>query len=84
MADNDANLYKYRLKHICHPLIDGHKWFLISKSLMKRSLLFEYSRKPKPENTKDFDGEAVKFKIVGWWAYGFLDYLWIFGANYTG
>jgi len=76
---NDINVMRSELKYFYHPFITGKKWFLVDSSAMKRHLKWFDSRHPSPERDQDFDTEAIKYKVVGSWSYGYTDYKWIYG-----
>lgn len=83
-ADNQKNIYKEELSYMVNPYITGKKWFLVEPTLMKggEGLNWYWAKDPYTvEYVDDFDTEVGKYKVTGWWSYGFDTWFWIFGCN---
>jgi len=80
VADNTKNVYSgYRVLH--NPRITGNKWFVVDDMRMKEWLKWYTGREPKLERFDEFDTEAMKYKVVGRWAFGWDTWQWIYGNN---
>lgn len=78
----NANMYMGNIKVIVCPFIRAENrknWFAVDSSRLKDLNIWQWRRKPETGNITDFDTETLKFKVVGRWAYGFLDYTFIYG-----
>ncbi|KAE8559789.1 phage head protein [Paenibacillus polymyxa] len=81
-ADHNINIYEGDLKVIINPFFaKGNKkaWVLADSSRMKRAQKWFDKRRPETGNMDDFDSEIAKFKVVGRWSYGCIDWTWGFG-----
>jgi phage major head subunit gpT-like protein len=83
-ADNDLNYYD-GLTFEVNPRIDGNKWFLVDKDVMKGGdglNWYNTSRNPyKVEYQDDFDSEVGKYKSVGLWSWGTDSWYFVYGND---
>lgn len=80
----DANMYMGNIKVIVNPFIDPAKrknWFAADSARMHDLNIWQNRRKIENGTMTDFDTEVSKFKAIGRWAYGFLNYSFIYGHN---
>jgi len=76
------NIYEGDVKVIVNPFLKNRKaWFAADDTRMKNAHKWFDRRKPENGSVTDFDTEVSKFKVVGRWSYGFIDYSWVFGHN---
>lgn len=82
----DANMYQGHIKVIVDPFIAPtarKNWFAADSARLKDLNQWQNRRKVENGSITDFDTEASKFKAIGRWAYGFLNYSFIYGHEVT-
>ncbi|MNO36214.1 Mu-like prophage major head subunit gpT [compost metagenome] len=82
----DANMYMGNIKVIVNPFIsptNRKNWYAADSSRMKDLNIWQNRRKIENGSITDFDTEVSKFKAIGRWAYGFLNYSFAYGHKVT-
>ncbi|WP_339211895.1 Mu-like prophage major head subunit gpT family protein [Paenibacillus sp. FSL L8-0333] len=82
----DANMYQGHIKVIVNPFINPSKrknWFAVDSARLQQFNIWQWRRKPEDGSITDFDTEVTKHKVVGRWAYGFINYSFIYGHEVT-
>lgn len=81
-ANYNINIYEGDVNVIVNPYLKNRKaWFAIDDARMRNAHKWFDRRKAENGSVTDFDTEVSKFKVVGRWSYGFIDYSWVFGHN---
>lgn len=79
-ANHDINMYQGDITVIVNPFLKNRKyWVAADSSRMKNANKWFDRRKPENGSITDFDTEIAKFKVVGRWSYGTVDWTWGFG-----
>lgn len=79
-ANHNINIYEGDITVIVNPFFKNRKdWFAADSSRMKNANKWFDRRKPENGSITDFDTEVAKFKVVGRWSYGTIDWTWVFG-----
>lgn len=80
----NINVYEGQINVIVNPFLKNQfAWFAVDSARMKMYHLWYDRRKPEYGQTTDFDTEAMKYKVIGRWSKGFVNYSWIYGNNAT-
>jgi len=87
-ADNQDNAYK-DFSYMIHPLIDGKKFFVVNKEIMKGGSGLNWFMRKDPRNLErdgdiakgDFNTEMLSWKAVGRWVKGWTNWHWVAGSN---
>lgn len=82
----DANMYMGNIKVIVNPFISPAKrknWFAADSARLRQLNIWQWRRKVENGSITDFDTEVTKYKAVGRWGYGFINYSFIYGHNVT-
>lgn len=78
----NLNIYEGDVTVIVNPFLKNRKaWFAIDKARMMNAHKWFDRRKPETGSITDFDTEVAKYKVVGRWSYGAIDWSWIYGHN---
>ncbi len=83
-AAQTANFHAGRYEVIPYLRLDDsdtNNWFLVDKTRMKESLVWINRINPELNNTVDFETYILKTALYMRYAYGFLDWRWIFGSQ---
>lgn len=81
-ANFNVNMYEGQIKVIVNPFLKNRKaWFAIDSTRMKSAAKWFDRRKPENGSITDFDTEVAKFKVVGRWSYGAVDWSYVYGHN---
>ncbi|MFA4854192.1 MAG: hypothetical protein WC616_02445 [Candidatus Omnitrophota bacterium] len=88
VGDNTKNVYK-DFKYLIHPLITGHKWFVVVEDIMKGGSGLNWFMRRDPRNLErdgdaakgDFNTEKLSWKSVGRWVKGWTNWFFIYGQN---
>lgn len=88
VADNQDNIYK-DFSFFIHPLINGRKWFVVSRDLMKGGSGLNWFMRRDPRKLErdgdaakgDFNTEMLSWKAVGRWDQGWTNWFWLAGNN---
>lgn len=78
----DANMYMGNIKVIVNPFIHPSKrknWYAADSARLRQFNMWQERRKVENGTMTDFDTEAAKYKAIGRWAYGFVNYSFIYG-----
>lgn len=78
----NINVWNGDLKVVVNPyFVGGNKnaWVFADSRRMKRAMKWFERRKPENGTMEDFDTEVKKFKVVGRWSHGCIDWTWGFG-----
>lgn len=78
----DANMYMGNIKVIVNPFINPayrKNWFAADSARLKDFNKWQWRRKTDNGSMVDFNTEVASFKAIGRWAYGFLNYSFIYG-----
>lgn len=81
-ANFNINIYQGDITVIVNPFINPTKrrnWVAAEKSRMMRAQKWFWRRKVENGTMTDFDTEIAKYKAIGRWSYGNIDYTWGFG-----
>lgn len=79
-ADHNINVYEGDITVVVNPFFTNRKaWVLADKARMMRAQKWFDRRKPENGSITDFDTEVTKFKVVGRWSFGSIDWSWGFG-----
>lgn len=79
-ANHDINMYEGDITVIVNPFLKNRKaWFAADKARMMNANKWFDRRKPENGSITDFDTEILKYKVVGRWSYGTVDWSWAFG-----
>ncbi|WP_214629994.1 phage head protein [Paenibacillus agaridevorans] len=80
-ADHNVNMYEGKINVIINPFVTRRNaWVVADSSRMKRAMKWFDRRKPENGSITDFDTEVTKFKVVGRWSYGAVDWSWGVGS----
>lgn len=83
-ADNNINVYEGDIQVVVNPFLrNRYAWFAIDDSRMRRFHKWYWRRKPENGSITDFDTETLKFKTIGRWSKGYINWSWIYGHNAT-
>lgn len=83
-ANLTINVYEGDIKVIVNPFLKNRfHWFAVDSARMKRLAKWFDRRKPENGSITDFDTEVSKFKVVGRWSYGFVNYSFVYGNEAT-
>lgn len=78
----NVNMYEGQIKVIINPYLKNRKaWFAIDSKRMMNACKWFDRRKPENGTITDFDTEVAKFKVVGRWSKGAIDWSFVFGHN---
>jgi len=88
VADNQPNVYK-DFEFIIHPLINGKKWFVANKEIMKGGSGLNCFMRKDPRNLErdgdaakgDFNTEKLSWKAIGRYVMGWTNWFFIYGQN---
>jgi hypothetical protein len=61
------------------PWLQGKKWFMADKEMMKLYLNWYNARKPVLEYDDNFQTEVAYYKVVGMWSFNWDEAFWLFG-----
>lgn len=81
-ADHNINIYDGEITVIVNPFIKPQfrrNWVAADGRRMKRAMKWFNRRKAEKGQITDFDTETLKFKIIGRWSYGAVDWAWGYG-----
>ncbi|WDM22644.1 Mu-like prophage major head subunit gpT family protein [Paenibacillus polymyxa] len=81
-ADHNINIYEGDIKVIVNPFFTkGNRkaWIAADSRRMKRAMKWFERRRPENGSMTDFDTEIAKYKVVGRWSKGCIDWTWGFG-----
>jgi hypothetical protein len=81
-ANYNINIYQGEVTVIVNPYINPTKrknWVAADGSRMKRAQKWFNRRKVENGSITDFDTEISKYKAIGRWSYGCIDWSWGFG-----
>lgn len=79
-ANHDINMYEGEVTVVVNPFLKNRKaWFAADKARMMNANKWFDRRKPENGSITDFDTEVTKFKVVGRWSYGSIDWSWGYG-----
>lgn len=81
---HNINVFEGTLKVVVNPFFNfGNRkaWVLADSNRMKKAMKWYESQSPENGNMEDFDTEIKKFKVVGLWGKGCVDWTWGYG-NY--
>lgn len=81
-ADHNINIYQGDITVVVNPFFaKGNKkaWVAADSRRMKRAQKWFNRRLPEQGSMEDFDTEVAKYKVVGRWSYGCIDWTWGFG-----
>lgn len=81
-ADFNINIYQGEITVIVNPFIkpsNRKNWVAADSRRMKKALKWFDRRKPETGSITDFDTEILKYKVIGRWSYGFVDWSWCYG-----
>lgn len=79
-ADYNINIYQGEITVIVNPFLrNRYNWFAADSSRLKQLNKWFWRRKPDNGSITDFDKEVAKFKTVGRWGKGFINYSFIYG-----
>lgn len=85
-SNYNVNMYMGHVNVIVNPFINPanrKNWWAIDSARLKQFNIWQWRRRPENGSITDFDTETTKFKVVGRWAYGFLNYSFIYGHQVT-
>lgn len=82
-ADFNANVYSDgSIKVVVNPFITNNKaWVLADSARMKSAMKWFNRRLPENGSITDFDTEVAKYKVIGRWSYGCVDWSWGIMSN---
>jgi len=76
----NINMYEGQIKVIVNPYLKNRKaWFAIDSTRMKLAHKWYWRRRPENGSIEDFDTEVMKYKTVGRWTHGAVDWTWLYG-----
>lgn len=79
-ADHNINMYEGEITVIVNPFLKNRNdWFAADKTRMMNANKWFDRRKPESGSITDFDTEVAKYKVVGRWSFGTIDWTWAFG-----
>jgi len=82
-SDFNVSMYEGNIKVIVNPFFTNSKaWVAADNARMKRAMKWFWRRRPESGSITDFDTEVAKYKVVGRWSYGCID--WSFGFGHYG
>lgn len=80
-SDHNINMYEGDITVVVNPFFTNRKaWVAADKARMMNAMKWFNRRKPENGSITDFDTEVSKFKVVGRWSYGAVD--WSFGYGH--
>jgi hypothetical protein len=81
-ANYNINIYEGDITVVVNPFISATKrrnWVAAEGERMKRAQKWFWRRKVENGTMTDFDTEVAKYKAIGRWSYGNIDWTWGFG-----
>lgn len=81
-ANYSMNIYEGDITVIVNPFIkptQRKNWVAAEKSRMLRAQKWFWRRKVENGSITDFDTEIAKYKAIGRWSYGCIDWTWCYG-----
>lgn len=81
-SNYNINIYQGEITVIVNPFLRNRKaWFAVDTARMKQFNKWQWRRKPENGSITDFDKETLKYKVIGRWGRGFINYSWVYGHN---
>lgn len=78
----NINIYQGEITVVVNPFLKNrHAWFAVDTARMRRFNKWQWRRKPENGTLEDFDKETKKFKVIGRWGRGFINYSFLYGHN---